>query len=167
MDRQDDSILEEFLAEMHENLGQLERDLIALERDASSSELLARILRAFHTIKGTCGFFGFVRLQSLTHAAEGLLVRCRDGGVPVDGRMGGLLLDVIDDARRIVRSIETQRNEGDRDVSAGPAFPRVDSDLSELAPQHPVLGVRVQRASLSLGARTGDDLVERRLGGLG
>ena len=50
-----DEIVQEFLVESHENLDQLDRDLVALEREPGSRELLASIFRTIHTIKGTSG----------------------------------------------------------------------------------------------------------------
>src|SRR5205807_10420351 len=72
-------IIQEFLVESHENLDQLDRDLVSLEEEPRNQEKLARIFRTIHTIKGTCGFFGFAKLEEVTHAGEGLLSRLRDG----------------------------------------------------------------------------------------
>ena len=49
--------------ESFENMDQLDRDLVALEKDPSSRDILARIFRTIHTIKGTCGFLAFSRLE--------------------------------------------------------------------------------------------------------
>ena len=57
-----DEIVQEFLVESHENLDQLDRDLVALEREPDSRELLASVFRTIHTIKGTSGFLAFRRL---------------------------------------------------------------------------------------------------------
>ena len=59
-----DEIVQEFLVESHENLDQLDRDLVALEQSPGSRELLGSIFRTIHTIKGTSGFlaFGLLRL---------------------------------------------------------------------------------------------------------
>ena len=52
-------IVSEFLVESHENLDQLDRDLVALEQAPGSRELLSSIFRTIHTIKGTSGFLAF------------------------------------------------------------------------------------------------------------
>ena len=57
-------IVQEFLVESHENLDQLDRDLVALEQQPGSRELLSSIFRTIHTIKGTSGFLAFNRLES-------------------------------------------------------------------------------------------------------
>jgi two-component system chemotaxis sensor kinase CheA len=65
-----DDVVKEFLVESHENLEQLERDLVVLEKDPRNRERLASIFRSIHTIKGTCGFFGFSKLEAVTHVGE-------------------------------------------------------------------------------------------------
>ena len=50
-----EEIVQEFLVESHENLDQLDQDLLALEREPESRELLSSIFRTLHTIKGTSG----------------------------------------------------------------------------------------------------------------
>jgi len=74
-----DEVIGEFLVESHENLDRLDQDLVALEDDPTNRQLLGGIFRTIHTIKGTCGFLGFSKLESLTHAGENLLSRLRDG----------------------------------------------------------------------------------------
>ena len=75
-------IVGEFLVESHENLDQIDRDLVALEQEPDSRDLISRIFRAIHTIKGTSGFLAFSRLETVTHAGESLLSRLRDGVQP-------------------------------------------------------------------------------------
>ncbi|MCW2667921.1 MAG: ATP-binding region, ATPase domain protein, partial [Frankiales bacterium] len=65
-----DEIVQEFLVESHENLDQLDTDLIALEQDPTSRELLGRVFRTIHTIKGTSGFLAYNKLEAVTHVGE-------------------------------------------------------------------------------------------------
>ena len=74
-----DDIVREFLVESTENLDQLDRDLVALEKDPRAADILASIFRTIHTIKGTSGFLGFSKLESVTHVGESLLSKMRDG----------------------------------------------------------------------------------------
>ena len=76
-----DELVGEFLVESHENLDALDRHLVELEEQPTNQELLASIFRTIHTIKGTCGFLGFNRLESVTHVGENLLSRLRDGDI--------------------------------------------------------------------------------------
>ena len=74
-----DEVVKEFLIESHENLNQLDHDLIELEKDPHSKDLLGSVFRTIHSIKGVSGFLDFPKLEALTHAAEELLSKLRDG----------------------------------------------------------------------------------------
>jgi two-component system chemotaxis sensor kinase CheA len=109
-------IVGEFLMESHENLDQMDQDLVALEQEPQSRELISRIFRTIHTIKGTSGFLAFTRLETLTHAGESLLSRLRDGVQPVTPATITTLLEVIDGVRSLLSTIEQTQNEGDVNV---------------------------------------------------
>jgi len=51
-----DEVITEFITESHENLGQLDQDLVELEKDPRSTDRLASVFRTFHTMKGVAGF---------------------------------------------------------------------------------------------------------------
>ena len=59
-----DDVVKEFLVESYENLDALDRALVELEQVPDDKENLASIFRTIHTIKGTCGFLGFSKLES-------------------------------------------------------------------------------------------------------
>ena len=59
-----DARVKDFLEESREGLEALDRDLVTLETDPTSVEVLSRVFRVIHTIKGTCGFFGFSALAA-------------------------------------------------------------------------------------------------------
>ena len=68
-----DEIVEEFLVESHENLDQLDRDLVALEQDPGSRELLVEHLPDDPHHQGHQRLPGLHRLESVTHVGENLL----------------------------------------------------------------------------------------------
>jgi two-component system chemotaxis sensor kinase CheA len=109
-------IVGEFLMESHENLDQIDRDLVELEQEPGSRDLISRIFRAIHTIKGTSGFLAFGRLEKLAHAGESLLSRLRDGVQPVTPQTITTLLATIDGVRSLLATIEESGNEGEVDV---------------------------------------------------
>ncbi|WP_306204004.1 chemotaxis protein CheW [Actinoplanes sp. RD1] len=111
-------IVGEFLMESHENLDQIDRDLVALEQDPGSRDLISRIFRAIHTIKGTSGFLAFSRLETLAHAGESLLSRLRDGVQPVTPTTITTLLATIDGVRNLLEAIEQNNSEEGVDVDA-------------------------------------------------
>ena len=86
-----DDLLREFLAETRESIAVLDADLVTLETSADPA-LLQSIFRLFHTIKGTCGFLGLPRLETLAHAAENVLGRLRDGELDVSPDVVGAVL---------------------------------------------------------------------------
>ena len=112
-----DEIVAEFLIESHENLDQLDQDLVALEREPGSRELLSSIFRTVHTIKGTCGFLAFGKLEAVTHVGESLLSRLRDGEMSLNPELTSILLEMVDVVRSLLASIEESGNEGDADYS--------------------------------------------------
>ena len=64
-----DDVVKEFIVESTENLDRLDRDLVNLEKNPTSKDLLGSIFRAIHTIKGATGFLGFPNWnRSLTSA---------------------------------------------------------------------------------------------------
>src|ERR671926_1960067 len=111
-------IVQEFLVESHENLDQLDRDLVALEQTPGSRELLSSIFRTIHTIKGTSGFLAFNRLERVTHVGESLLARLRDGTQVMTPETTDALLRMVDVVRTLLASIEETGAEGDADVES-------------------------------------------------
>ena len=113
-----DEIVQEFLVESHENLDQLDRDLVALEQDPGERALLGSIFRTIHTIKGTSGFLAFGNLESVTHVGENLLARLRDGKMSMTPATTDVLLQMVDTVRDLLAAIEADGTEGSVDVSA-------------------------------------------------
>ncbi|MFN8195487.1 MAG: chemotaxis protein CheA [Nocardioidaceae bacterium] len=130
-----DEIVAEFLIESHENLDQLDQDLVELEREPGSRELLSSIFRTVHTIKGTCGFLAFNTLESVTHVGESLLARLRDGKMTLDPQITTALLEMVDAVRSLLANIEQTGAEGDADYSALVA--RMQDILDGKAPAAP------------------------------
>ena len=112
-----DEVIAEFLVESHENLDQLDRDLVALEREPGNRDLVASIFRTIHTIKGTCGFLAFHQLEAVTHAGENLLARIRDGRLELDADRANVLLEMVDVVRGLLGEIESTGAEGEHDHS--------------------------------------------------
>ncbi len=112
-----DDIVEDFLVESHENLDQLDRDLVALEQDPGSRERLSSIFRTIHTIKGTSGFLAFGKLEQVAHVGENMLSKLRDGVLELTPHRTDALLAMVDTVRELLGSIETAGGEGAVDVT--------------------------------------------------
>ncbi|MFO8076251.1 MAG: chemotaxis protein CheW [Actinomycetota bacterium] len=110
-----DEVVGEFLTESRENLEEYDADLLVLEADPGDAEALARAFRNLHTIKGTCGFLGFSKLEGVAHAGETLLGRLRDGELQVDRPIADALLAMGDAVRAILDAIEEDGSEGGGD----------------------------------------------------
>lgn len=93
---QDPALLKEFLIESEELLQRVDQDMVALESTPGDAELLNRIFRALHTIKGTSGFLGLDAVVRLSHRAEDVLNTLRRGEVQLSRRMMDALLSARD-----------------------------------------------------------------------
>lgn len=109
-----DEIVGEFLVESSENLDRLDRDLVVLEKNPTAQETLASIFRTIHTIKGTSGCLGFVKLEALTHAGESLLSSLRDGRLMLNAEITSALLAMVDVVRQMLARIESTGGDGDQ-----------------------------------------------------
>ena len=110
-----DDVIREFLLESHENLAQLDADLVALEQEPHERETLARVFRTLHTVKGTAGFLGFTNLQSVAHSAEHLLTRLRSGELTFNPNIADALLAGVDAIREMLSNVESLGVEGEGD----------------------------------------------------
>jgi two-component system chemotaxis sensor kinase CheA len=109
--------IRETLIETHENLAQLDLDLVTLEKEPTERETLGRAFRTLHTIKGTAGFLGFQKLQAVAHAAENLLSRLRDGALIFNPDIASALLAAMDAIRQMLAKVEETETDGDQEFS--------------------------------------------------
>ena len=106
-------IVREFLLETQENLAQLDLDLVTLEKEPTERETLARVFRTLHTVKGTAGFLGLMKLQAVSHAAESLLSRLRAGELQFNAPIASALLATVDAIRQMLAAVEVTEQDGD------------------------------------------------------
>jgi len=112
-----DDLLREFLTETAENLAIVDVELVRFERDPNDAEILAKVFRLVHTIKGTCGFLGLPRLEAVAHAGETLLGKFRDRVLPVTPQAVTLVLESLDRIKAILADLEAQQQEPQGDDS--------------------------------------------------
>jgi two-component system, chemotaxis family, sensor kinase CheA len=113
-----DDLLADFLTETNEGLQSLDGVLLQLERDPANGPLLSEVFRTVHTIKGTCGFLGLSRLESVAHAAENVLGLWRDGTLMVTPAGISLILNAVDRIKQIVGGLEATGQEPTGDDGA-------------------------------------------------
>jgi two-component system chemotaxis sensor kinase CheA len=105
-----DDLLREFVTETNESLDVVDVELVRFEQDPNNAKILDNIFRLVHTIKGTCGFIGLPRLETLAHAAETLMGKFRDG-LPATSDAVTLILSTIDRIKTILDSLEKHQRE--------------------------------------------------------
>ncbi len=128
-------VIDEFVAESYEGLDQIDNDLVVLEADPEAGEVLARVFRALHTIKGTCSFLDFGILESVSHSAETLLSKMRDGTIIADATIISALLEASDSIRAMLEHIETDGNDRVADYTALEARLNALAAGEEVSPQ--------------------------------
>jgi two-component system chemotaxis sensor kinase CheA len=108
-----DDLIKEFLVESNENLDRLDSELVKLETDPSSHDLISSIFRTIHTIKGSCGFLGFSKLEKVAHVGESLLSRLRDGKLSLNLEITSGLLSMVDAIRIMLGKIQETDQDGE------------------------------------------------------
>ena len=122
----DSDIVKDFLVESYENLDRLDRDLVGLEKNPKDKEALAGVFRTIHTIKGTCGFLGFSKLEKVAHVGENLLAHLRDGQLTLNPAITTALLGMVDAVRQMLKEIESTGQDGEVD------YPELRETLTHL-----------------------------------
>ncbi len=171
-----DDLLNEFLTETAENMDVLDVELVKLEQNPNDPELLGNIFRLVHTVKGTCGFLGLPRLESVAHAAESLFARFRDGELEVTPKAVSLVLESLDRIKALLRELEKTGSEPEGDD--GDLISRLESfaedavmeammgneDVAELAQDSPELQAAFDAAQYKAASsgtyETTDELAE-------
>ncbi len=110
-----DELLNEFLTETNEALASVDAGIVKLEQNPNNPDLLSEIFRLVHTIKGTCGFLGLPRLESVAYVAEDVLGKYRDGKLTVTAESVTLILEALDCIRNILGVLERDEKEPDGD----------------------------------------------------
>ncbi len=106
IDCEDQELLDGFLAETTELLEKLDDDLITLEKTSDDTELMNRIFRSIHTIKGASSFLGFDLLVKVAHKTEDVLNRLRKGELVVTPEIMDVILEATDLVKLLVGDIK-------------------------------------------------------------
>ena len=113
-----DELLADFLSETKEHIEGIETYLVTFEQNPTDSDAVTHIFRLAHTIKGTAGFLGLGRLQTISHAAETLIDTLRSGAPPTATAVSLLLLG-MDRIKLLVGKVgelEQEPEGDDRDI---------------------------------------------------
>lgn len=136
-------ILEDFLVEAFELIEQIDHDLVELESNPEDLELLNRIFRVAHTVKGSSSFLNFDVLTKLTHHMEDVLNKARHGELKITPDIMDVVLESVDMMKALLRSIRERGNDVDAGVSISDICDRLTAinegkDISSSKPKEEV-----------------------------
>lgn len=106
-------IMEDFLVEAFELVEQIDHDLIELESNPEDLELLNRIFRVAHTVKGSSSFLNFDILTRLTHHMEDVLNKARRGELKITPDIMDVVLESVDMMKGLLHGIRDSGNDTD------------------------------------------------------
>jgi two-component system chemotaxis sensor kinase CheA len=100
----DDELLSAFINESREHLTTIEADLLAIEEGGENvdSDLVNKVFRAAHSIKGASSFFGLTKVKELAHKAETVLDMLRSKKMTPNAEITNLLLAAFDQLREMI-----------------------------------------------------------------
>ena len=107
MSKEDDRARDEFTSEAEELLDTLSRDLVEFESQGRDvrPEVINKIFREVHSLKGLAGMLGFGEISELSHSLEDMLDRLRMGKIDITKDLSDLLYDAVDSLNRLVIGI--------------------------------------------------------------
>ncbi len=120
-------ILEDFLIEAFELIEQIDQDLVELENNPEDLELLNRIFRVAHTVKGSSSFLNFDVLTELTHHMEDVLNKARKGELKITPEVMDVVLESIDLMKALLYGIRDSGNDTDVGIDISNICARLDA----------------------------------------
>lgn len=106
MNNEMQDLVQDFILETDEIIEALDQDLIELENRKNDFDLLNKIFRAAHTMKGASSFLGFDKMSGVTHHAEEILNKLRKGEMQVTPGIMDVLLEFVDVTKQIISDIK-------------------------------------------------------------
>jgi Chemotaxis protein histidine kinase and related kinases len=133
MSKEDDRAKQEFTSEAEELLDMLSRDLAEFESHGKNvrPEVVNKIFREVHSLKGLAGMLGFTEISELSHNLEDMLDRLRMGKIAITRELNDVLYDAVDGLNRLVIAINDPEISGLVDVT------RLTTRIHQLAANQP------------------------------
>ncbi|GAX87849.1 two-component system, chemotaxis family, sensor kinase CheA [Lebetimonas natsushimae] len=120
-------LLEDFLVEAFEMIEEMDQDLIELENNPDDLDLLNKIFRVAHTIKGSSGFLNFEKLAHLTHHMEAVLDKARKGELKITPEIMDVILESVDLMKAILEYIRDNGDDSSPDVNIDDIVKKLDA----------------------------------------
>jgi two-component system, chemotaxis family, sensor kinase CheA len=117
MSIQDDETLQMYLEESLDHLANIENDFLAIEENGANinEDLINKVYRAAHSIKGGAGFMGLTNIKDLTHEMENILGKMRSHDLVPTPEIVNVLLKASDALKSLMKDI---LNSNEMDISA-------------------------------------------------
>jgi len=119
-------LLEDFLIEAFEMIEEMDQDLVELENSPDDLELLNKIFRVAHTIKGSGSFLNFDKLTRLTHHMEAVLDKARKGELTITPEIMDVILESVDAMKGILEYIRDNGDDSAPDIDIEPIVVKLD-----------------------------------------
>ena len=120
-------LLEDFLIEAFEMIEEMDQDLVELENNPDDLELLNKIFRVAHTIKGSGSFLNFDKLTRLTHHMEAVLDRARKGELKITPEIMDVILESVDAMKAILEYIRDNGSDEAPEIDIEPIVEKLDA----------------------------------------
>lgn len=143
-------ILEDFLVEAFELVEQIDHDLVELEANPEDLELLNKIFRVAHTVKGSSSFLNFDILTHLTHHMEDVLNKARRGELKITPEVMDVVLESIDMMKNLLYSIRDNGSDSAAGIDITDVCKRLeviagDEEVASAPPPQPTAEVVVEQ----------------------
>lgn len=135
-----------FVSESREYLRTLNESMVELESNPDNKELIDKMFRACHTVKGMAAMMKFDALMNTAHALEDVLEAVRAGRLKPEGEVADVIYRGIDAVEAMVSSVEKGELMGEIPglieelrgaISATPSTPSKPTETKEVEPQAP------------------------------
>lgn len=103
----DPSIINTFVEETEEILGDLSNALMQLENMPNHIELINKVFRYAHGIKGSSAMFGFTKITELTHKLENVFDKVRNGDLLINTAIMNIIFAAVDKTKQLLTEVKT------------------------------------------------------------
>ena len=101
-----EEIIAEFITEAEESLDRIDPLFVEIETNGNDKNILNEIFRCMHTIKGAAGFLGFQSIVDVSHSAENILKKLREGEILLNKPLTDVILKSVDTLRLLLRHLK-------------------------------------------------------------
>lgn len=158
-------IMEDFLIEAFEMVEQLDQDLVELENNPEDLDLLNRIFRVAHTIKGSSSFLNFDVLTHLTHNMEDVLNKARRGELKITPDVMDVILESIDLMKALLSVIRDNGTDANSGIDVSDCVKRLQAiskgeAIDEASAETPAQTTQMQESTQTVATQDSPETTE-------